>query len=92
MLRDVVVGTPRSVAINIVMIDKERLRKCPEDTSVEDESLARERVDLQVVGDLATKAAVLIINGVLQPEGQDVGEQFVFDTLAKARHFGAPRR
>jgi hypothetical protein len=32
------------------------------------------RVKGKVIGDLAAKAAVFVVDGMLEPEGQDVGE------------------
>jgi hypothetical protein len=39
------------------------------------------RIDGQIVGDPASKAAILVVDSVLEPEGKDVGEQLGFYPL-----------
>jgi len=56
------------------MIEVVRLGKGPQNARVEDNSLGGVGIDGQFIGDLAVKAAILIINGVLEPEGKNVGE------------------
>ena len=57
-----------------VLIDAERLGKRPKNSCIQDEPFVCMRIDCQVVRNLAAKAAVLLINGALEPEGQDAGK------------------
>ncbi len=39
------------------------------------------RIECQIVGDLPAKAAVFFIDGVVEPEGQNAGQQLSFNAL-----------
>ena len=70
--------------VNRLAIDAESLREGPQNARIEDEPFGGVRVDGQIVSDLAAKAAVLVVDGVFEPERKDVGEEFVcFPYLTK---------
>jgi hypothetical protein len=67
--------------IHRVAINAEGLRERPENPRVQDESLGRTPIDRQIVGNLAAKSAILIVDRVLEPEGQYVGCELRFNPL-----------
>src|SRR4029079_1999705 len=86
MAEDIVVSASGGLQIALLSINGECLRECPQDAGVEDQALIRLGVDHQMVRNLAAKAAKLLVNRVLEPEGKDVGPQLLFDTSFQIRH------
>jgi len=52
------------------------------------EAFVGARIDFQVVGDLAAKAALLVVDRARKPEGQNVGEKLRLDLLSQILHGG----
>ncbi len=48
--------------------------------------LARVGIDSQIVGDLAAEAAEFVVDSMVEPEGQDVGEQLRLHLLSHQLH------
>ena len=69
----ILIGPPGCDEIRGVFVHAECLGKRPENSSVQDKPLGCVGVNGQVVGDLPAKSAVLLIDGVFEPEGQNVG-------------------
>jgi hypothetical protein len=67
-------------------IHAESFGKRPENPCIQDESLVRVRINGKIIRDFSAKAAVFSINGVIEPEGQDVGVQLHFYSLPKVVH------
>ena len=62
----------------------------PEDAGVEDKTFVGKRVNGQIIGNLAAKAAKFMVNGMVQPKGQNVLKQFSLDALSQQIHEGSP--
>jgi hypothetical protein len=77
--------------IHVLLVNLERLGKSPQDARIQDEPFGRVRINLQIVGDLTAKPAKLIINGILEPERENVRPQLPFDPFPQSRHRDAPR-
>ena len=75
---EILIGAASGGEIHRVAINVEGLREGPQNARIQDKSLGGARIDRQVIGNLAAKTVKLVVDGVLEPKGQDVREQLRF--------------
>jgi hypothetical protein len=71
---DIFVCASGGCEVRRILVNTECLCKRPKNSRIQDEPFVCMTIDCQIVRNLAAKAAIVLINGVLEPEGENVGK------------------